>query len=265
MMSPSSEQVDDDEEAAATRVPLVKDAWPVSTAAGPLDDTDASVVSTMSSSRVAAATGNNNENNKNNNIDNPQRINIPVGAWRDDFWDLCNYGGLHPSVLWSCCCVPIAVGQVATRLNLTWLGMSGATVSESTVTFRKLFYLVWIYWAIRAFILYLVYLVDPNVDSDEYVRPSQAYFTVCAIDDVFSYGYLIFSVIILRNTRKQVRSRYAIPEGDVCPAGCEDTCCSLWCPCFVAAQLMRHTTDYGAYPGRCCTETGLPPTAPSIV
>ena len=84
-------------------------------------------------------------------------MQVPVGAWRDDLFDIFQHGYCHASAVWSCCCVPIAVAQVATRLHLTWLGTSG-TVSESTVTFRKLWYLMWTYCAIRATMLYLIYL-----------------------------------------------------------------------------------------------------------
>ena len=103
------------------------------------------------------------------------------------------------------------------------------------------------------------------MDSVEWVEPSQAYHIVCTIDDLFSYAYLLFSMVILYNTRRYVRSKYAIPEGDHCPSGCEDFCCSLWCPCLSAAQLLRHTADYQVYGARCCSDTGLAPTAPSIV
>lgn len=156
------------------------------------------------------------------------------------------------------------MGQVATRLHLTWLGTTTGSAAESAVTFKKLFALVWIYWAMRAFLLYLIYLVDPNVDSVEWVPPSPAYHLVCAIDDIFSYAYFVFSAIILRNTRKHIRSKYAIPEGDHCPRGWEDCCCSLCCPCFTVAQMMRHTTDYQMYGARCCLDSGVSPTAPSI-
>jgi hypothetical protein len=59
--------------------------------------------------------------------------------------------------------------------------------------------------------------------------------------------------------RSHVREKYSIPEKYKCPVGSEDLCCSLFCPCFTAAQLLRHTTDYELYKeAECCSDTGLP-------
>jgi hypothetical protein len=32
------------------------------------------------------------------------RVQVPVGHWKDGFWDLFSYGFFHPTVLNSCCC-----------------------------------------------------------------------------------------------------------------------------------------------------------------
>lgn len=67
--------------------------------------------------------------------------------------------------------------------------------------------------------------------------------------------------------RSYVRTKYSIPESRHWPvAGSEDVCCSLVCPCFTAAQLLRHTTDYEEYEAaRCCSDTGLPFHVPAII
>jgi Cys-rich protein (TIGR01571 family) len=148
----------------------------------------------------------------------------------------------------SVCCIPVAAGQVISRLGLTWIGRPG-TIQATTGAFRKLLYLAFSYWFTRIFLLLVIAILDPNV----------------AVDDLLAYMYLAFTVILLKNLRSQVRSKYAIPETDSCPTGCEDTCCSLFCPCLVVSQMMRHTADYDSYGGRCCTDTGLPKHAPSIV
>ncbi|KAL7561050.1 hypothetical protein ACA910_011886 [Epithemia clementina (nom. ined.)] len=253
--STSTTVIQQEEDVESQSVPLTQNAWSADSGG-------------QSSELPAAGTATTNREDHTSTsasrVGSGSRMSVPVGAWRDDFWDMFRHGYCHPTVIWSCCCIPIALGQLATRLHLTWLGTSG-TVSESAVAFRKLFYLVWVYWAIRAFMLYLIYLVDPNMDSVEWVKPSPAYYMVCSIDDIFSYAYLIFSAIILCNIRRHIRSKYAIPEGGHCLPGCEDCCCSLWCPCFTVAQLMRHTADYNVYGARCCSDTGVSPSAPSIV
>jgi hypothetical protein len=79
-------------------------------------------------------------------------------------------------------------------------------------------------------------------------------------DTILHLAYYVFTVVVLIRVRRQVRERYGIPA-----QGNEDVCCSCVCPCFVAAQMLRHTTDYDTYPSTCCTETGIPAYAPSIV
>jgi len=79
-------------------------------------------------------------------------------------------------------------------------------------------------------------------------------------------GNLLFSIwaiYSLCRTRENVRARYQIPEKRC--VGCEDLCCSLWCGCCTAAQLLRHTGEYETYPGTCCTKTGHPPGTPLVV
>jgi hypothetical protein len=34
------------------------------------------------------------------------RVQVPVGHWKDGFWDLFQYGYCHVTVWNSCCCVP---------------------------------------------------------------------------------------------------------------------------------------------------------------
>jgi hypothetical protein len=34
------------------------------------------------------------------------RVQVPVGHWKDGFWDLFQYGYCHVTVWTSCCCVP---------------------------------------------------------------------------------------------------------------------------------------------------------------
>jgi len=68
------------------------------------------------------------------------------------------------------------------------------------------------------------------------------------------------TVWLLFQLRQSVREKYAIP-GTVL----EDGFWSFCCPCLVAGQMLRHTTDYNVYPSQLMTATGLPDTAPMIV
>lgn len=161
--------------------------------------------------------------------------------------------------------MPIAGAQVATRLQLDWLGQVPTSTSLATVAFSRVFTLVVSFWVTRVLLFIIIALLDPNIDSEHWVEPSSAYYFFCAVDDLLALVYFGFAVVLLRNLRMHVRSKYAIPEANQCPTGCEDTCCSLFCSCFVAAQMLRHTADYDHYGGRCCTRNGLPSNAPATV
>ena len=198
---------------------------------------------------------------------------IPVGHWRDSLWDLCRYGPMHPTVWNACCCAPIAAGQVITRLKLGFWGLppasAGNSSSSSSAVFRKLVYLAVSFWIVRVLFLLLIALLDPNTEAEwgEWTEPGWIYHILVFADNILAYVYMGFTILLLCNLRSQVRTKYAIPAAGYCgPRGTEDFCCSLCCPCLVAAQMMRHTTDYDQTPARCCTETGLlPNAAPSIV
>lgn len=198
------------------------------------------------------------------NSQEPQ-TSVPVGHWRDSLWDIFKHGYCHCSALNSCCCVPVAAGQVITRAQLTWLGKPPDITTTAVGAFRTLLCLVFSFWVTRVLLLIVIAILDPNTDSPVWIDPPTSYYVVCAIDDLLAVAYFGFTIVVLRNLRSHVRSKYAIPEANQCPAGFEDTCCSIFCSCCVAAQMMRHTANYEVTPGRCCTDTGTPKNAPSIV
>ena len=165
------------------------------------------------------------------------RVQVPVGAWKDGFWDIFQYGFCHVTVWNSCCCVPskptffgticlqlwltvvanvaisfagfsVAVGQVISRLQLTWKGRPTNSIHEATGSFRLLFIIVCVYWVIRFTMLVIIANLDPNAkfdgshpDHSKYVEPPNSYYYCCALDDLFWYSYYAFSVYLLRNVR----------------------------------------------------------------
>lgn len=173
------------------------------------------------------------------------------GRWKHGLCNVCQYGMCHPSCCQACCCVPLAAGQVLTRLGVPWYNRKGPRL------FQFLLVVCGAFWITRVFFFLLIAFLDPNIDSTEWIEPGSAYYTVIVIDDSLALIYFAFSIYLLRYARQRVRQRHAISEGDACPAGCEDTCCSLFCSCCVASQLLRQSTDYTVAPARCCTEHGL--------
>ena len=83
---------------------------------------------------------------------------------------------------------------------------------------------------------------------------------VTSIRNIVELGFGIYLLIIAIKARNYIRSKYSIPG-----TGCEDCCCVFWCGCCSVSQMLRHTADYRQYNASCCTETGLPATAPAVV
>jgi hypothetical protein len=144
---------------------------------------------------------------------------------------------------------------------------SSSTTSTRTSLYQKIYYYFTIFWILRVVLLMMIALVDPNIERErtEWIEPPATYYFFAIIDEVLAYGYFAYTVLLLWNLRSHVRSRYSIPQGDTCPAGCDDVCCSLWCPCFVVSQMLRHTTDYERHSARCCSANGVAPSSNHVM
>ena len=205
---------------------------------------------------------------------------IVLGRWRDSgtsCWDAWfRHGYCHASVVTSCCCTPCAAGQVATRLHVTpW---SAQPITHVTVGRARVFATIvqWcaVYWMSRLALLVAIACLDPyavatvvdnnsnNATPDVMTEPGVAYYVCCAVDDLLVWLYVIACAVQLRNLRRTVRQQYQIPASTACGERWEDTVCAVFCPCWVAAQLLRHTANYDhERPARwpCCSATGLAP------
>jgi Cys-rich protein (TIGR01571 family) len=182
-------------------------------------------------------------------------LNIPTGFWKDGLFDFCKYGVCSPHAWCACLCTQIAMGQIMHRLKLTWLGESGS-YAQTKNTFKVVVTIV---------LAYLVFSMAMDYMSPEYVYGyyAQPPAWISTLKNIGALLMSVWSIYALMKTREHVRGRYQIPE-ERCH-GCEDLCCSIWCsPCTVA-QISRHTGEYEAHPSMCCTETGLPRSAPQIV
>jgi len=160
------------------------------------------------------------------------------------------------------------MAQVITRLQLSWYGTPASNVAQVAIAFQTLVMMLVAFVCMRIFIFLIVAYMDPNADpaTTVYTDPEPAYFFFAALDDILFYIYIAFCIILIRNVRAHVRAKYNIPESEnSCRPGCEDVCCSLFCPCFAVSQMMRHTSDYNEYRGTCCSRTGLEGSAPGIV
>ena len=80
------------------------------------------------------------------------------------------------------------------------------------------------------------------------------------IINVLASLFALYFLIALIRTRRSVRDQYSIPSG--CLGCCEDFCCSTFCGCCAVSQMARHTGDYESNNGVCCSDRGLPKSAP---
>lgn len=219
------------------------------------------------------------------------RASVPVGHWKDGLCDCCQHGLIHPALWNACCCPMILVGQIMHRLKLTWLGSEGTT-AQTVATFRILLCITILVYAtdtvlpaslpqipdISGLFFFLVLaltlcmnsviscffrstLISLAIVSQVLSLPAGG--TMYAISRIADIVFCAFVIFLVAKTRKHIREKYSIPEKQC--KGCEDYCCSLWCTCCTVAQMARHTADYETYAGLCCSETGIPPHAPSIV
>ena len=111
----------------------------------------------------------------------------------------------------------VAMGQVISRLQLTWKGRPTNSIHEATGSFKFLLYIVCAYWFVRANMLFIIANLDPGTKfdgsypdySNEDETPNSYYFC-CALDDLFWYSYFAFSVYLLKNIRYVSRMKTSV-------------------------------------------------------
>jgi len=202
-------------------------------------------------------------------------IRIPVGNWRDGLFDWWKHGVCHPHCWTACCCSTLAAGQVMSRMGLDWTGKPARTPGQAAAAFTIIMGIVLTYYAVRI-PLGITFNIVANDDDEEEDSSSNegsdkddddddedGDFVSLLILIWFSLFWVVMCILLTR-VRKTVRERYGIPANKLGEVW-EDPIVSCCCCCFSAGQMLRHTTEYDTYPATCCTRTGIPPTAPSIV
>ena len=162
----------------------------------------------------------------------------------------------------------MAAGQVINRLQFTWRGTPSRTAAASARAFGVIMYITLFHWLMYTFTEISIMVLDPNYpyDTDNMFDPDELkpipgilLFIIIAYK-LLQWLYIGITAYILWSLRMSVRAKYGIP-GD----SSTDCVWSCFCPCLVAGQLLRHTTDYEVYPSQLCSATGLSKNAPIIV
>jgi len=212
------------------------------------------------------------------------RVSTPVGHWKERVCERFCQGGFLPLLCTAYYCPLIATGQIMHRLKLTWLGNEG-TIAQTTATFRTILWIAISYY-IGMFGIELLYEVvedkmmasTPN-SGNQFGgnQPAHPENTVGGVpvwgqilfirllvwgQILFKISFCVFVIYLVAKTRKQIRSKYGIPEQSC--HGCEDFCCALWCQWCTVAQMGMHTADYDTYAALCCSENGQPTHFPLV-
>ncbi|CAB9513444.1 expressed unknown protein [Seminavis robusta] len=172
----------------------------------------------------------------------------PRGVWKDNIFDCCILGPCHAS-LWCAMCFPqFLMGQVLTRMNMSWLAGRDSPTAKQT-TFRNVVRVVVIYWIVAT-------IVAPEVDADGEIISANTDPTKLALYQLVNAAFSLYCLIVLIKLRIAVRERYSIPTS-FCPSPVEDVCCVCFCGCCTVAQLARQTANYHQHDAKCCSKNGL--------
>lgn len=188
---------------------------------------------------------------------------IPTGEWRDGIWHCFSIGLCSVQCCLTYWCMPIALGQVMTRLDLNWVASPRPADTSNTMSAFAFMVILVIVYAVGDMILALAAgPIDVQaLETGEEPSPTTA--ALQSVRQMWEFVFGVFVLVVVCRTRQYVRGRYSIPPtcGDDTT---EDCCCACCCgPCTVC-QMARHTADYRQYhKGACCTPTGL--VSPQVV
>jgi hypothetical protein len=168
-----------------------------------------------------------------------------------------------PTLALISCCIfvhlvtfTVAAGQVMARLQLPWTGRPSPDGRRVHGSFQILLIATIAFWVVNWILSRIIVH-----DTFQHLDGTTGFTVLMVIHDVWRYAFFFLTFWWLWNLRRTVRAKSAIPVRSMY----EDAVCSLCCPCLVAGQLLRHTTDYDVYPSACCSERGIPQTAPYVV
>ena len=137
----------------------------------------------------------------------------------------------------------VAIGQVMSRMKLTWLG-TPASNEEWRATQENLVFTIALTIAVNFLLIYVSYV---HYTKGLFILLDYVlFFTVNII-------FWLFSVFVTLRTRKHVRERYSISE-TFC---LEDYVKTIMFLPWTVAQLGRHTVDYDQFYSYFFTLTGV--------
>jgi Cys-rich protein (TIGR01571 family) len=177
------------------------------------------------------------------------------GQWKDGSFACFRLGVFHPHLWNAWLCPQVLLGQVLTRMKMTWLANPAASKSTLRSTFRKIMVCLVVFSLYDALMAppLVQFAVDENgeltIQQNEYQFWHQVFYVI------LSLPMTIYGLIVVVKLRAAIRAKYGIPTGRM--GRMEDFCCVCCCNCCVISQMARQTADYDDEPASCCSPNGM--------
>ena len=153
---------------------------------------------------------------------------IPTGIWRDGLCDCCRFGPFHPSLLNSLFFRPFIMGQLMTRMKMTWLGFRTRSNAEGNlnmndsrievdgrykVTFRNIAIVTVLFYVVTTFTATPTQVDPKDISSmptyDDLSDVDKVKYTINSGTSALFGVFMFYLLIQLRATLRHV---YSIPE-----------------------------------------------------
>ncbi|KAL7430702.1 hypothetical protein ACHAXH_004422 [Discostella pseudostelligera] len=207
--------------------------------------------------------------------------NIPMGKWRDNLFDCFHYGFFHPALWCACLFKPCLLGQLLTRMKMSWLGHryhrfeaggGASSLDDSRIelderwryTFRNVVVVTAIFFVVTSFLSsmeeedVITPPMEEGEDFDEYIQrvvadaiqandeddTTSKETLASSIDSFLSFAYGTYITYVMIQLRATMRHVYAIPE----------QFCKCWYALFGTNQRQR--LDGGTDEGNVCGNCG---------
>ena len=176
------------------------------------------------------------------------------GKWKDGLFSCFRHGIFHPTVWNAWLCPQILLGQMLTRMKMTWLA-NPQSKSSFRSTFRKVMVILIFYSLYDTLVAPPLLEVSVDENGDFTLTQNEYPFWHQAVYILFSLPMTIYGLVVVVRLRSAIRAKYGIPTG--CLGAAEDFCCVCFCNCCVLSQMARQTAEYDEEPAACCSANGM--------
>ena len=202
-----------------------------------------------------------NKNKHQTNINNNNRGN-PTGIWRDGLCDCCNYGPFHPHLWMSLCFRPFIIGQILTRMKMTWVGQRTVTtpignnnnINDSRMEIDERWKYTFRNVAIVTLLFYGITLLSATPDDDVNNQLSEVDKMKFTVNSWITSLFGIYIFYIMIQLRATIRYVYSIPEES----------CLFWYQLGICGNNPREgicgsgrSSSSSSSSNKCCT-SGVP-------